>query len=371
MLGKIISARCDPNYKSLFFEHSPYIDSDLYFFSLGRDALLSGLIELGIQKGDTIIMPAYMCKSSIRPLQSYGFNVLFIDIGNNLELPIDEIENNLIKNHNIKALLVVHYFGFMQNIDRIVNICNEFNVKVIEDSSHSFLSKLIRSTKYPQSDIEIFSMRKSLPVADGGALRINGKKYSEIKIQEDDFLSLSSDLKYLFFRLLEKIATTLSFNIYGESITNLKMKLRENKDNQNLVLNYKASKPSIMLKKYLSNDKYLKDTKNKIINNFNQLIQALQSFGFKVHIESTVGSNVPQACIVYDLNGGLVDYLRSNGIGAWQWPGDEMPDEILQKKSLYPNSIFFDKNIVLIPIHQTLSKRQINYMIKVLSKWKI
>lgn len=371
MLREIISARCYPNYRSLFFEHERYDDSDFNFFSLGRYALLSGLIELGLKKGDIIIIPAYICRSTIKPLQSYGYKIMFIDIGNNLELPIDVIKNNLIKNHKIKALLVVHYFGFMQNIDRIVKICNEFGVKVVEDSSHSLLSNLIKCENNPQGDIEIFSMRKSLPIVDGGALRFNEKKYGEVIIQESHFLSLFSDIKYLFFRFLEKILTTLGLNIYSKLINNLKMSYRENKDYENNVFNIKASQPSIMLKKYLSNDKYLKDTRNKIINNFNQLIQALQSFGFKVHIESIIGSNVPQACIVYDFDGGLVDYLRSNGIGAWQWPNDEMPDEILQKKNLYPNSIFFDKKIVLIPIHQSLSSRQIKYMIKILSKWMI
>ena len=48
----------------------------------------------------------------------------------------------------------------------------EYGFKVIEDASHSFMSQLWRDRGNIKGDIEIFSMRKSLPVVDGGALRM-------------------------------------------------------------------------------------------------------------------------------------------------------------------------------------------------------
>ena len=51
----------------------------LYFFPLGRNALLSGLISLGLKKQDSIIIPAYICDSAIHPLREYGFKLIFMD----------------------------------------------------------------------------------------------------------------------------------------------------------------------------------------------------------------------------------------------------------------------------------------------------
>ena len=87
--------------------------------------------------------------------------------------------------------------------------------------------------------------------------------------------------------------------------------------------------------------------------------------------ESVKDNVVPQACVIYDDNGGLVEHLRSKGIGAWRWPDFDMPDEVAHNPSQYPNTVFFDKNLVLIPIHQSIGDKKINYMIQVLSRWQL
>ena len=170
----IISARPYPDIR-LLSSRGDFLGADgASFYPLGRDALLSGLIALGLKKGDSVIIPAYMCDSTIRPLKAYGFNLVFIDIEKDLSLSVDKLKK-VIEESPIKALLVVHYFGLTQNIDKVVDVCHEYGVKVVEDASHSFLSQFMRNRGSIKGDIEIFSMRKSLPIIDGGALRINNK----------------------------------------------------------------------------------------------------------------------------------------------------------------------------------------------------
>jgi len=76
----IISARPYPDIKALVSKDNPSNMHDFRFFPLGRDALLSSLIALGLQKGDGVIVPAYMCSSTIQPLQEHGFKLIFVDI---------------------------------------------------------------------------------------------------------------------------------------------------------------------------------------------------------------------------------------------------------------------------------------------------
>ena len=147
--------------------------------------------------------------------------------------------------------------------------------------------------------------------------------------------------------------------------------MRSKTTNGTYDLNIEACQASWQLRKYLGNEKYLQNTQHIIVNNFNQLSQALHHLGFRVFVESIESDVVPQACAIYDDKGGLAYYLRSKGIGAWRWPDEEMPEEVTQHSDQYPNAIFFDERLVLIPIHQSLGAKQINYIVKILSRWQV
>ena len=366
----IISARPFPYFDAISSSDYYFDLTHIEFYYLGRDALLSGLVALGLKKGDSVIIPAYMCDSTIKPLKACGFNLVFIDIEKDLSLSIDKLEK-VIEDNQIKALLVVHYFGLTQNIDKVIDACQECGVKVIEDASHSFMSQFLRDKNSIKGDIEVFSMRKSLPVLDGGVLKINNDNYQSVRACNRQCVSKISDVKYLILRLFEKLVTALSINIYGKFINNIKIKLRSKTTNEIYNLNVEACQASWQLKKYLGNEEYLQDAQQIIVNNFNQLSQALRSLGFRLLVESVEENVVPQACVVYDDKSGLVDYLRSKGIGAWRWPDEEMPEEVAQNSDMYPNAVFFDEKLVLIPIHQSLGDKQINYIIQVLSRWQL
>jgi dTDP-4-amino-4,6-dideoxygalactose transaminase len=366
----IISARPYPDIREPSSQRGCSVVDRMRFYPLGRDALLSGLVTLGLKKGDSVIIPAYMCYSTIEPLKAYGFNLLFIDIEKSLRLSVDKLKE-VIEGNQIKALLVVHYFGLTQDIQNVTNVCRDCGVKVIEDASHSFMSQFLRNKDVVKGDAEIFSMRKSLPIVDGGALRIHQSGFYEAKNNNTKCVSTISDLRYLILRILERIVTSLGINIYGQFINNIKTKLRINNINENTKFNIRPCQASWQLSKYLGNDKYLQNSQKIIVNNFNHLSQALQNLGFRLLVESIEKNVVPQACIVYDDTGGLVDYLRSNGVGAWRWPDEEILEEVSQNPAQYPNAVFFDESLVLIPIHQSLGDKQINYIIQVLSKWQL
>jgi len=102
----IISARPFPYFYAISSSDYYFDLTHIEFYYLGRDALLSGLVALGLKKGDSVIIPAYMCDSTIKPLKACGFNLVFIDIEKDLSLSIDKLEK-VIEDNQIKALLVV------------------------------------------------------------------------------------------------------------------------------------------------------------------------------------------------------------------------------------------------------------------------
>ena len=366
----IISSKPYPNITKLSAQTDQHDIENFKFFRLGRDALLSAMLNLDLKKGDSIIIPAYMCESAIKPLEIYGFNLVYVDVEMDLTYPLNEIKK-IIKKNSIKALLAVHYFGFTKEFNRVIDLCLERNIRVVEDASHSFLSQLLRNYNDIRCDAEIFSMRKTLPVFDGGALRMKYHNYDKAIKVDNKYSSKMNEIKYLISRLLEKIITGIGINIYSQLISNIRTQLLSNNINNTFRRSLIPSRPSWQLNSYLNNDEYLKSIEQIVSKNFKQLSQALHRLGFSLLFDSLKKGIVPQACIVSDQNGGLVEYLRSNGVGACRWPDDELPREVINNPDLFSNTISLNNNLVLIPIHQSLNSKKINKIIQVLSVWKV
>ena len=75
-----------------------------------------------------------------------------------------------MKTLHVQAILAPHYFGFPANIKSLVSLCKIYDVAVVEDCAHSFLTKIDDQPVGSFGDIAIFSMRKTLAIPDGGAL---------------------------------------------------------------------------------------------------------------------------------------------------------------------------------------------------------
>ena len=128
----IILSKSLPSIKVLFgsltIPNKAY--DDLFYFQLGRDALISGLNALGIKKNDTIIVPAYVCNSIVQKLTHCGFKVVLIDVDSSLAIRLESIKKIAIQSH-VKALLIIHYFGFIQTFTELFSYCKKNNIKII------------------------------------------------------------------------------------------------------------------------------------------------------------------------------------------------------------------------------------------------
>jgi len=142
---------------------------------MGRDALTLASAFLELSPSDTVLLPAYSCKEVLRPFLKKA-HVEFYDVQPDLYVDPDEIKAKLHIG-KVKALLIVNYFGFLQPFrNEIKQVCSERGTTLIEDCAHSLLTQGSGET----GDLVIYSFRKSLPVPDGGGLKLNtgGKSVS-------------------------------------------------------------------------------------------------------------------------------------------------------------------------------------------------
>ena len=363
-----------PNRKNIF--------SNYFFFPLGRDALLYGLKALGVERGESIIIPAYMCSSLLGPLIDNDYNIIFQDINNDLNLDTSVLKENILK-HDIKAVMAVSFFGFPLNSKEIYKVCSLMDVIFIEDYSHSFLSQNHFYKPLNFSDFSIYSIRKSLVVKDGGVLRINAKKHNTLleSLEKHEHISKDyaklqlSDIKFIVLRFIEYlIIKSKLINPYSLKIDFVRNFFTRKKTlNQTYLTSHdtiKPAKPSFLLESYIYDSERQKQLKDEVINNYSVLTKELSKLGYKCLKPDISDNCIPQYVIVFDEIGGLVEWLRGKRIGATQWPGEELPAHVSNFKQLFPYANFYNDKLVMIPTHQSIKEKHIKKILDIMSCWK-
>ena len=343
------------------------------FYPRGRDALIAGIKYLGLKVGDCIIIPAFMCESTVTPLRKAGYEVIFLDINEDLNFDITELKKLALK-YKASAILAVNYFGFSCNLKEVSELCLFLKIKLIEDCSHSFLSPNNFSGENKHSDIIIYSLRKTLPIRDGGVLKIKGyTKDDSIDLTNQVAKIYFSDFIYLFSRVVEYMVSQIGWpNIYSNSVEYLKNSIRAIVLNRKKLDDHKivnSEKPSIMLSRYISNTKYLERTRNKLVENYLTVTTSAYQLGFELKYADLPHNTVPQWAVLRDQRGYLVDQLRSKGIGACRWPGNELISEVNKFPDKYQNAKRLNNELVLIPIHQSLGEKDLKKIISSLKKF--
>ncbi|MDR3199578.1 MAG: DegT/DnrJ/EryC1/StrS family aminotransferase [Planctomycetaceae bacterium] len=102
----------------------------------GTAALHVALSSLGIGPGDEVICPSYSFIASSFCIMQAGALPVFADVGTDHLINPAEIENKI--NERTKAIIVVHLYGVVADMDPILKIAQKYNLKVIEDCAQCF-----------------------------------------------------------------------------------------------------------------------------------------------------------------------------------------------------------------------------------------
>ncbi len=133
-----------------------------------------------IQPGDEVIMPSYTFVSTANAFVLNGATVVFVDIRPDT-LNIDE---NLIEEAvtpKTKAIVPVHYAGVSCEMDKIMEIAMQHNLKVIEDAAQGVLSEYKGRPLGTIGNFGCFSFHetKNYSMGEGGCLLIQDKEMIE------------------------------------------------------------------------------------------------------------------------------------------------------------------------------------------------
>jgi UDP-2-acetamido-2-deoxy-ribo-hexuluronate aminotransferase len=104
--------------------------------SNGTDALEIAMKVLGIGSGDEVILPALTWVSTAEAIRNVGAVPRFVDVTTDGLIDLDRVEGKLSR--ATKAIIPVHLYGKMVDMDRLSLIAEGFDIKVIEDAAQAF-----------------------------------------------------------------------------------------------------------------------------------------------------------------------------------------------------------------------------------------
>jgi len=117
----------------------------------GTSGLHTALLVCGVTKEDEVIVPTLTFIAAVNPVKYIGAEPVFMDCDDSLSMDADKLRefcqyecsfvagkliNNKTKKH-IKVVLVVHVFGNMADMEAIMAVAEQYNIKVVEDATEA------------------------------------------------------------------------------------------------------------------------------------------------------------------------------------------------------------------------------------------
>ncbi len=100
----------------------------------GTDALVLALRALNIGEGDEVIIPAYTFFATAGTVMSVGAKPMFVDVDpQSYQIDVSKIRSAITP--KTKAIIPVHLYGHPAEMNPILEIARDNNLKVIEDNA--------------------------------------------------------------------------------------------------------------------------------------------------------------------------------------------------------------------------------------------
>ena len=182
----------------------------------GTAGLHMSLQVLGVQRDEEVFVPTLTFIAAVNPTTYLGASPVFIDCDDSLCMdPLklekfcseecDFIEGVLVNkktNKKIRALVIVHVFGNMADMEKIMDIAKKYNLRVLEDATEAlgtYYTEGRYKGKYAGTigDIGVLSFNANKIITTGGGGMVVGD--NEELVEKVRFLSSQAKKDTLYF----------------------------------------------------------------------------------------------------------------------------------------------------------------------------
>ena len=324
-----------------------FFQRDVVCFNSGTAALQVALQSIGIKSKDEVLVPSITYIASFQAISATGAIPVMCDIDiNTLQICLKSIKKNITK--KTKVIMPVHYSGSVGQFTELLSLAKKRNLRIIEDAAHAFGTKFKNRRIGSFGDITCFSFDgiKNITSGEGGCLVTNDKKV--INLSKDIRLlgvSNESNKRYLGHRSWINDVKTQGWRYHMSDIN--------------------AAIGRVQLKKF----SFFSKRRRELCKFYDkQFLSNLRIQTFKRNFNE----EVPHIYVVRILNLKKRELLRkkmqSFGIqtGIHYIPGYKFT-KYKKNKFFFANTEKVYKEILTLPLHPDLNKKNIKFICQKLS----
>lgn len=341
----------------------------------GRAAIALALEHAGIGKDDEVLIPALHCESMISPSLWREATPVFFRVHPDTRIDLADITHKITP--RTKAIIVTHYFGFLQTLTELRQLCDQHNLVMIEDCAHAFFGETEGQSVGSSGDYAIASSMKFFPCYDGGVL---ASKHSLAGIQLHN-PAHAFQLKS-FFNIVERGSHYQRFGIAGKllkALITLKESLWKQLKKRMGHAQNQGSAPASSDGGYGLDvhwiHKHISWASGFVIRNSNKSRIAQARRANYRHIEAALSSlstarplhpSLPDGCVplvfplVVDNPKAAFDTLKRQGVPIWRF-GEYLDPQITDE--LCPASTQLSAHVFQFPCHQELKQEELDWML--------
>lgn len=305
----------------------------------GTDGLLLALKALDIGRGDEIITPTYSFIATSLAISWLEATPVFVDSDpGTFNINADQIEEKITE--RTKAILTVHICGLPSNMEKIMQVANKHNLKIIEDACQAHGSEYKGKKAGTLGEIGVFSFYPSKNLGaygDAGAICTNSEQ-----IYNNLLLLRNYGQTKKYYHIKEGINSRL--DEIQAAILRVKLKY----------LDEWNKKRNVIAKKY----------KQELLNKFQY--QKVDKDSFSNYYLFVILSNDRER---------LIEYLNTRGIGTLiHYPKpihlQKTYSYLKYKKGNFPVAEGISSKCLSLPIYPEIKDNEVNFVIDKLRGFK-
>lgn len=137
---------------------------DTYYFASGRTALYQIIKSLDCARRK-VWMPDWLCHTMVDAVERAGFECVYYELDNHYKTTVEALDRSGFQDGD--TVLMVNYFGLQKLNETAKSIKEAYpHAIVIEDDVQAYWELAERENPY--ADYRFTSLRKALPIPDGG-----------------------------------------------------------------------------------------------------------------------------------------------------------------------------------------------------------
>ncbi|MBI3693958.1 MAG: hypothetical protein HY238_03840 [Acidobacteria bacterium] len=345
------------------FRASPYAGEErsgngrsyvTHVYRRGRFALAAGVEAVrraAAAETVTVWVPAYFCNDVLEPVRRLPATIRLYPIRADLTPEWEKIEGSTRGSKAPQLFVLTHYFGFPAGAGQAATFCRRHGMTLLEDAAHM----LVPGTDGGAGELVVLSPRKILAVPSGGVLLASPAyaafvdSTARVGLWEDTF-------PWILRRLAQGGLSALHIPWHFLRNGRTKAEPLPAGDGRTGCDGYALRLLTVM-------GRSAREVEQRRRRNYLRLLEWVRDLAWVRPLFPRLDEGIcPYAFPLLAARGSeaLVARLRACGVPASRWP--DLPPEVLSRGTGHQVAVRTYEQLLLLPVHQSLTVEQVDGM---------